>query len=183
MNEEPDEPGDEASSPEEEGEEPPLEAEDSWIDRFDWWLLVIPALALVTFVVVLLFGANVLDPTTIHPEASLLHVVIVGAVVLVALLIVEGVLLSGGHPDHLEDDEEPAPGPERSAARDDAPPEGDGEDVEMLATDDEVEGRRVLEMARPPKTRIDTGVYSTTYVEIDTQRVLRLEELVAERAG
>lgn len=185
MNEEPDVSGEEASSDEEASEEPTGEPEASWVDRFDWWLLVIPALALVTFIVVLLFGANVWHPSAIHPDASILHVVIVGAVVFIALLIVEGVLLSGGHPEHLEDDEEPAPGPERPAAREDgggARP-GDEGDVEMLATDDEVEGRRVLEMARPPKTLVDTGVYSTTYVEIDPESILRLEELVAERAA
>jgi hypothetical protein len=37
-------------------------------------------------------------------------------------------------------------------------------------------------MARPPKQSVDAGVYATTYVEIDNSHVLRLEEIVAERA-
>lgn len=185
MNEEPGVSGEDVVPSAEAEEDEPTEqqSEPSWMDQFNWWILVIPALALITFIVVLLFGANVWDPTAIHPDATLLHIVIVGAVILVALLIVEGVLLSGGHPEHLEDDEEPAPGPERPAAREEGePPEGEG-DVEILPTDDEVEGRQVLEMARPPKERVRTGVYSTTYVEIDREQVLRLEELVAERAA
>lgn len=175
----------EPSVPDEEASEPdqaPVEQE-SWVSTFDWWLLVIPVLALFTFVVVLLFGASIIHPSSIHPEATLLHVVVAGAVVLVALLIVEGVLLSGGHPDHLEDDEEPAPGPQRTAAREDVPSEPSEEgELETVSTDDRVEGRQVLEMARPPKNAVDAGVYSTTYVEVDTDNVLRIEELVAERA-
>lgn len=151
---------------------------------FNWWLLTIPAVAVVTLVVVLLFAASVIPPSSIHESVGLVHVVIAGAVILLALLIAEIVLLVGGHPDHLEDDEEPAPGPETPAARDDVPAEEPVEagDLETVATDDEVEGRRVLEMARPPKRGVDAGVYSTTYVEIDDARVLRVEELVAERA-
>lgn len=180
MNDEDPAPSDEDASE----EEASSSETSSGFSESDWWLLVIPVLALATFVLVLLYGASILHPSSIHPDASLVHVVIVGAVVLVALLIVEGVLLAGGHPEHLEDEEEPAPGPERPAAREDIPTEEDAEegDLEALSTDDEVEGRKVLELARPPKTAVDAGVYSTTYVEIDRESVLRVEELVAERA-
>lgn len=151
---------------------------------FNWWLLAIPTVAILTLAFVLLVASAIIPASSIHSSLELLHVVIAGSVVFVALLVVEGVLLAGGHPDHLEDDEEPAPGPERPAARDDIPEEAEAaEDLETLATDDEVEGRRVLEMARPPKDLVDAGVYSTTYVEIDGDRVLRVEELVAERAA
>lgn len=176
---------DEEPEPEDEDAAEPVEADETTGIDFNWWLLVIPVLAVLDLVIVLLYGANMLDPQDIHSEAELLHVVIAGGVVLVALLVVEGILLAGGHPDHLEDEDEPAPGPETPAAREDLPeapsPEGQTPDLEALATDDEVEGRRVVELARPPKDRVEAGVYSTTYVEIDTERVLRVEELVAQR--
>lgn len=162
-------------------------AEQEGGSSFNWWLTVIPVLALLDLIIVLLFAAQMLSTEAIHPELELFHVVVAGLVGLVALLVVEAVLLWGGHPDHLEDEEEPAPGPETSAAREEAPPEDDegsalaAGDLETLATADEVEGREVLEMARPPKGVVDAGVYSTTYVEIDPDSVLRVEELVAER--
>jgi hypothetical protein len=149
---------------------------------FPWALLAIPAVAMLVLVAVLLAAAQVVLPSSVHPSLELVHVVVVGGVILVVLLIVEAVLLTGGHPDHLEDEAEPAPGPERPAARDDTPDDQPAEgDLETVATEDEVEGREVLEMARPPKGGVDAGVYSTTYVEIDKERVLRVEELVAER--
>lgn len=163
-------------------EEPEQEGE-----AFNWWLVVIPVLAFLDLIVVLLYGANILSPQDIHSEAELVHVVLAGLTFLVILLIVEGVLLVGGHPENLEDDAEPAPGPQTPAARTEtaeAPsPEGETPDLEALATDDEVDGRSVLEMARPPKAAVEAGVYSTTYVEVDNDRVLRVEELVARRAG
>lgn len=181
--EDPEEPVD-AAEEAEEASEAPDEAEGS---GFNWWLTVIPALAVLDLVIVLLYGARILSPSDIGSGVEIVHVVIAGAVILVALLVVEAVLLAGGHPDNLEDDDEPAPGPETTAARDDvqeAPsPDGETPDLEALATDDEVEGRRVLEMARPPKDAVEAGVYSTTYVEVDHDRVLRVEELVAERSA
>lgn len=163
------------AEPDEEPEEPSSER-----SAWNWWLLVIPVLALVTAVIVLLYGTFTLQPTGIHESVELWHIVVVGSVVLVGLLIAEIVLMSGGHPDNLEDEEEPAPGPERTAAREDLP-DREAEALEMLATDDEVEGHTVLEVARPPKGTVDAGVYATTYVEVDTGHVLRLEEIVAER--
>lgn len=173
--------------------ETPDEASESEADAgrgsaWNWWLLVIPALALLDLIIVGLYGANVLSPADIADSVTLEHIVIGGSVILGILLIAEIVLLAGGHPEHLEDDEEPAPEPDRPAARGDTGvPEAQGgeasSDLEALATDDEVEGRKVLELARPPKAGIDTGVYSTTYVEVDNDRVLRVEELVARRAS
>lgn len=152
---------------------------------FNPWLIVIPAVAVLTIAVVLLFGARILDPTSIHESLGVGHIAIGGLVVLLILLIVEVVLLMGGHPENLEDEDEPAPGPDTPAARDDvsgaAAAVGAEGQFEALATDDRLEGRDVLEMARPPKTDVDAGVYATTYVQVDTSRVLRLEEIVARR--
>jgi len=153
---------------------------------FNWWLIAIPVVAVLTIAVVLLFGARVLDPSTIHPELTVGQIAIAGLVVLAILLVIEVVLLMGGHPDHLEDEAEPAPAPEEPAAREDVPatetqPVGAEGDFEALATEDQLEGREVLEMARPPKDDIDAGVYATTYVDVDNGHVLRLEEIVARR--
>lgn len=153
---------------------------------FSWWLIAIPVVAVLTIAIVLLFGARILDPTAIHSELTVGHIAIGGLVLLAVLLVVEVVLLMGGHPDHLEDEAEPAPGPDEPAARDDLPaheatPVGAEGDFEALATADQVQGREVLEVARPPKDDIDAGVYATTYVEVDNGHVLRLEEIVARR--
>lgn len=155
---------------------------------FDWWLVAIPIVAVVTIVLVLLYGARILDPTAVHESLTVDHVAIAGLVVLAVLFVVELVLLTGGHPDHLEDAEEPAPGPDRPAAREDVPSQagqaaaiGSEGDLEALSTEDRLEGRSVLEMARPPKSDVDAGVYATTYVEVDNGHVLRLEEMVARR--
>lgn len=155
---------------------------------FNPWLAVIPAVAVATIVVVLLYGARILDPQAVHPDLTVDHVAFAGLGVLAVLFVVEVVMLAGDHPDHLEDEAEPAPGPDAPAAREDLPVEedelspvgADGE-LEALATDDRIEGRDVLEMARPPKGEVDAGVYATTYVEVDRARVLRLEEIVARR--
>jgi hypothetical protein len=153
---------------------------------FNWWLVAIPAVAVLTIVLVLLFGARILDPSTIHESLTVGHIAIGGLVVLGILLVVEVVLLMGGHPDHLEDEEEPAPAPDEPAAREDLPdhettPVGAEGDFEALATEDELEGREVLEVARPPKDEVDAGVYATTYVHVNNGHVLRLEEMVARR--
>lgn len=143
---------------------------------WNWWLVTIPIVAVVTFVIVLLYGSNVLVPADLGEDVELFHIVIAGVFVLVALLIVEFALLLGKHPENLEDVPEPAPAPERPAARTDEAP-----DLEAVSTDDEVEGRRVVEVARPPKWAVEAGVYATTYVAVDRERVLRLEEIVALR--
>lgn len=143
---------------------------------WNWWLVTIPIVALATLVLVLLYGANTLEPTDLGDEVELFHIVIAGSLVLLALLIVELVLLLGKHPDNLEDEAEPAPAPDLPAAREDEAP-----DLEAVSTDDNVEGRQVLEVARPPKWAVDAGVYATTYVPVDTAHVLRLEEIVALR--
>ncbi|PSG96996.1 hypothetical protein BRD56_07925 [Thermoplasmatales archaeon SW_10_69_26] len=153
---------------------------------FNWWLVAIPVVAVATIVIVLLFGARILDPSSIHESLTVGQIAIGGLVVLVILLVVEVVLLMGGHPDHLEDEEEPAPGPDQPAAREDLPehdtePIGAEGDFEALTTEDRLEGRDVLEVARPPKDEIDAGVYATTYVEVNNGHVLRLEEMVARR--
>lgn len=152
----------------------------------NWWLIAIPVVAVLTIALVLLFGARILDPSLVHPSLTVGHVAIGGLVVLAVLLVVEVVLLMGGHPDHLEDDEEPAPGPDEPAAREDLPdqeatPVGAEGDFEALATEDQLEGRDVLEVARPPKDDVDAGVYATTYVDVNNGHVLRLEEIVARR--
>ena len=143
---------------------------------WNWWLIVIPIVAVLTFVLVLLYGANVLVPADLGADVELWHIVVAGVVVLAVLLIVEIVLLVGRHPEHLEDEEEPAPQPEVVAARREEAP-----DLEALATDDEVDGKKVLEVARPPKGAVEAGVYATTYVDLDNSHVLRLEEIVALR--
>jgi hypothetical protein len=153
---------------------------------FNWWLIAIPVVAVLTIAVVLLFGARILDPSLIHSSLTVGQIAIGGLVVLAILLVVEVVLLMGGHPDHLEDEEEPAPGPDEPAARDDLPdaepsPVGAEGDFEALATEDHLEGREVLEVARPPKEDVEAGVYATTYVDVDNGHVLRLEEIVARR--
>lgn len=155
---------------------------------FNWWLVAIPIVALATIIIVLLYGARILDPTAIHESLTVDYIAIGGLVVLAILFVIELVLLTGGHPDHLEDDEEPAPGPDRTAAREDVPSQasqaaaiGSEGDLEALSTEDRLEGRSVLEMARPPKSDVDAGVYATTYVEVDNGHVLRLEEIVARR--
>lgn len=153
---------------------------------FDWWLVAIPVVAVATIVLVLLFGARIVDPSLVHESLTVGQVAIGGLVVLAVLLVVEVVLLMGGHPDHLEDEEEPAPGPETPAAREDLPapdatPVGAEGDFEALATEDHLGGREVLEIARPPKNEVGAGVYATTYVEVDNGHVLRLEEIVARR--
>ncbi len=153
---------------------------------FDWWLIAIPIVAIFTIVVVLLFGARIIDPASVHESLTIGHVAITGLVILAILLVLEIVLLMGGHPDHLEDDEEPAPGPDTPAAREDLPvsqaaPIGEEGEFEALATEDRLKGREVLELARPPKNDVDAGVYATTYVDVDNGHVLRLEEIVARR--
>lgn len=152
----------------------------------NWWLVAIPVVAVATIVLVLLFGARILDPSTIHESLTVGQIAIGGLVVLAILLVVEVILLMGGHPDHLEDEAEPAPGPDQPAAREDLPtheaePVGAEGDFEALATGDKVEDREVLEVARPPKDEVDAGVYATTYVEVNNGHVLRLEEIVARR--
>lgn len=155
--------------------------------RWNWWLVALPVVAVLDLIVVLLYGANMLSVQDIHADAELLHVVLAGLAILLILLVIEAVLLMGGHPENLEDEEEPAPGPETPAAREDVPAPAAEKDqaaeLEAVETDDEVEGRRVLELARPPKGIVDAGVYSTTYVEIDTEQVLRVEELVAQKTA
>lgn len=166
-----------------ETEEVTTEPEEPRSSGWNWWLITIPTLAVITFVVVLLFGANTLQATDLHTDAELWHVVLVGSVIFVILLIVEISLLWGAHPAHLEDEAEPAPGPETPAAREERPAEAEeAEDLEILETDDQVEGRQVLEVARPPKGSVDAGVYATTYVPVDGTHVLRLEEIVALRS-
>jgi hypothetical protein len=153
---------------------------------FNWWLVAIPVLALLTFVLVLLFGAGVFEPSSIHESVELVHVALASLAIFVILLVLEFVVMTGSHPENLEDDEEPAPGPDTPAAREDVPggtaQADEPGDLEALLTDDRLEGRDVLEMARPPKQSVDAGVYATTYVEVDDSRVLRLEEIVARRS-
>lgn len=171
----------------ENGGEHGQDAQDGSSSSFDWWLVAIPVVAVATIVTILLFGARILSPSAIHESLTVGHIAIGGVVVLAILFVIEIVLLMGGHPDHLEDEEEPAPGPETTAAREDIPaqadanPIGEEGDLEALATQDRVEGRDVLEIARPPKNDVDAGVYATTYVEVDHSHVLRLEEIVATR--
>ena len=154
-----------------------LDEDEAEPSDWNWWLLTIPILAVITLVVVLLYGMDVLVPSELGEGVELFHVVLAGTFVLVALLIVEFALLMGKHPENLEDDDEPAPAPERPAARHDE----EAPDLEAVATDDEVEGRQVVEVARPPKWAVDAGVYATTYVEVNGQHMLRLEEIVALR--
>lgn len=143
---------------------------------WSWWLLVIPIIAVIDLAVVLLYGANVLVPSDLGDGVELFHIVIAGVIVLAILLIAEIALILGRHPDHLEDEEEPAPGPARQAAREGEPPEW-----EAVETDDQLDGKHVVEVSRPPKWAVDAGVYATTYVEVTDDDVLRLEEIVALR--
>ncbi len=162
-------------------EDAPDEAADQAQDpdegsAWSWWLLVIPIIAVIDLVLVLLYGANVLVPSDLGDGVELFHIVIAGLIVLAILLIVEIALVLGRHPDHLEDEEEPAPGPDREAAREDEPPEW-----EAVDTDDQLDGKHVVEVSRPPKWAVEAGVYATTYVDVSDESVLRLEEIVALR--
>lgn len=150
--------------------------EDQTGPAWSWWLLVIPILAVLDLIIVLLYGANVLVPSDLGEGVELVHIVIAGAIVLAILLIAEIALILGRHPDHLEDADEPAPGPAREAAREGEPPEW-----EAVETDDQLDGKHVVEVSRPPKWAVDAGVYATTYVEVSDDNVLRLEEIVALR--
>ena len=155
----------------------PTQGEQEEGPTWNWWLLAIPVLALAVLVVVVLYGANVLDPADLGNDVELFHVVIAGVVVLAILFLIELALLLGRHPDHLEDAEEPAPAPETPAARGgEEPPE-----LEAVETDDVLDGKNVLEVSRPPKWAVEAGVYATTYVEVTHDAVLRLEEIVALR--
>lgn len=143
---------------------------------WSWWLLVIPILAVLDLIIVLLYGANVLVPSDLGDGVELFHIVIAGIIILAILLIAEIALIFGRHPDHLEDEEEPAPGPAREAAREGEPPEW-----EAVETDDQLDGKPVVEVSRPPKWAVEAGVYATTYVDVSDDNVLRLEEIVALR--
>lgn len=57
-----------------------------------------------------------------------------------------------------------------------------GPDAEIRATMDEHKGKRVLEVSIPPKSANKGAVYAKAYVPVDDAFVLRIEDLVAQRA-
>lgn len=57
-----------------------------------------------------------------------------------------------------------------------------GPDAEIRATTDDHKGKRVLEVSIPPKSTNKGAVYAKAYVPIDDTFVLRIEDLVAQRA-
>ena len=158
---------------------------------------MLPIIAVVDAVVVALYGAGVLDVTDLGDAARVFHVVLVGLAIFVVLLFVEVIMLlrtfggAGGPPtdDDLEATADEGAGQPEGPVE--AAPEqpatawaGDeGPDLEALQTADELEGRQVIEVARPPKTAVESGIYATTYVSVNPKTVLRLEELVAHQGA
>jgi len=154
---------------------------------WSWKLIVLPVVAVLTLAIVLLFGAGVIDVTTLAPGARVLHVVLVGLVVLLVLLAVELRMLmrtferTASTVAHEEPAEplgtQEVPATPLAAA----PPEPAvaGEEIELVHTADEFEGQRVIELARPPKSAHEGAIYATTYVRTNAGFVLRLEEIVA----
>jgi hypothetical protein len=157
-----------------------------------WKLSWLPIIAVAVLVGVLLYGAGVLDVTALGDGVRVFHIVLVGVLVFLVLLAIETVLLvrtfADDAPVELEEDApappEPGPEPEPDAPAFAPPPVAGADAVEAVVTADHYDGRNVLEVARPPKSAVEGGIYASTYIPVNGSFMLRLEELVAvhERA-
>lgn len=159
-----------------------------------WKLWIPPLLALLYFALVIAIVVFAVDLRVANQD---LYLVLGGVALFAVLAVWELALLVRVRPRRAR--ARKAKAPKRAAAvepvESEAAPEeeptatvrpiGGGVrlgDAEYVLTADEHQGRRVLEISLPPKSRHRGAVYSKAYVPIDTQYTLRVEDLVADRA-
>lgn len=155
-----------------------------------WKLWIIPVLALLYFVwIVLLVTAKVEtgveDVMWVYAGLGLF-----GFLFFIELLLlltkkqkVKKVKVAAAVPAERLEEPEPAMDPMTAAIlRTPAASRQRGPDAEIRATSDEYKGKRVLEVSIPPKSSNKGAVYAKAYVPVDDSVVLRIEDLVAQRA-
>lgn len=71
--------------------------------------------------------------------------------------------------------------PKRQAPEpvEEAPASQVASDIELRATSESKEGKRVVEASLPPKSLYAGGIYAKTYVPVSSDVVLRVEDLIA----
>lgn len=155
-----------------------------------WTLWLIPVVATLYFVWVLMVGlGNVRTPTVDIGTWVLLGLVIFGVLfVLELLLLVRRKEKDGAPAVEPADAGSTIPAylpPGEAAANGSAfapPPPRERADAEWIATSEMYRGLRVLEVSMPPKSRNKGGVYAKSYVAVGPDAVVRIEDLVADKA-
>ncbi|MBI4394117.1 MAG: hypothetical protein HY556_10045 [Euryarchaeota archaeon] len=133
-------------------------------------LIILPVLALVVFLVVVGINSGIIDSRAIG-NVPFETYVYGGTAVMAVLLVAEMILLlqRAAEPEAVETALEPIPLVDK---RDEL--------GELVLTQDNHQGRQVVEYSRPPKSRNKGAIYVKTFIELDGKYVLRAEEMIAE---
>lgn len=138
--------------------------------------LVVLVIAVVYFLWVALLGLGVIALPALEPTITPADWAVFGALlflVLFLLLVVEYRRTKGGTAYVQAQPRASAPAPV-------AVPQQRWPPDELVVTAESLQGRRVLEYSRPPKSEHPHAVYAKCLVPVDPQLVLRVEDLVAE---
>lgn len=141
--------------------------------------LVVLVIAVVYFLWVALLGLGVIALPALEPTITPADWAVFGALLFLVLLIVlalEYRRTRGGTyaPPQAERAARAAYAPPAEAPASRWPAD------ELVVTAETVQGRRVLEYSRPPKSEHPRAVYAKCLIPIDPQLVIRVEDLVAE---
>ena len=136
--------------------------------------LVVLVVGVLYFVWVALLGLRIVILRSLEPTITPEDWAVGGAVLMLLLLVLLVVDFQRSKRNLYEE-------PAAAAAPAYAPPPATRwVPDELVVTAETVQGRRVLEYSRPPKSERPAAVYAKVLIPIDAQLVLRVEDLVAE---
>lgn len=138
--------------------------------------LVVLVVAVLYFLWVALLGLRVIALPSLEPTITPADWAVSAAVLFLILLVV--LFLEYRRTQRPGYQAEGAAAPRAAYAP--APAQTRWPADEMVVTAESVQGRRVLEYSRPPKSEHPQAVYAKCLVPVDSQLALRVEDLVAE---
>ncbi|MHB8604508.1 MAG: hypothetical protein ACYDCK_04565 [Thermoplasmatota archaeon] len=138
-----------------------------------WKLWIAPVLAFLYFLWVVYLATTSTETAGVTIDTW----VYIGAALFLVVLVIELFLL----PRRKEKVAKQVVAEETATSVGSALPLGHTGEDEFKLTAEEFQGKRVVELSRPPKSTNSGAVYSKALVEIGDQWVLRIEDLVAGR--